>query len=85
MTDSTKLAEKPAGGQPLDLALIGNCRVAALGRLEEARQMFVDLLGRERVRSLVRTSIPTPGLCGAIFHRPIRWRRSSNLAMRLSV
>ncbi len=30
MTDSTKLADKPAGGQPLDLALIGNCRVAAL-------------------------------------------------------
>ena len=30
MTQSAKLAEKPAGGQPLDLALIGNCRVAAL-------------------------------------------------------
>lgn len=30
MTDSTKLAEKPVGRQPLDLALIGNCRVAAL-------------------------------------------------------
>jgi len=30
VTHSSKLAEKPAGRQPLDLALIGNCRVAAL-------------------------------------------------------
>lgn len=30
LTSSTKPLERPAGAQPLDLALIGNCRVAAL-------------------------------------------------------
>ena len=59
--------------------------LAAVGRREEARELFERMLaGRTRLGLLSEDIDPRPASCGAIFRRPTAWWASINSAVRLS-